>query len=204
MASFGDLSDDNFWWWNTAPRDPMKDAARAGRAHYNRVLGKVLMPQSAMPVGEHWGKIMERVPKRYLAWVEAQPWAARWRDWGPVREYLTRFPVPEEIGTLASSATNIIRVDRLRECVPDERWRWTQSSHLHVARAADEDLLHAFAVGALGLKRQWFQKHAGLSHYDLTPGKHAAALRAGAVLVGDDEMAAVMRDHEMTGGQGKD
>ncbi|ASN83392.1 DUF4031 domain-containing protein [Deinococcus ficus] len=46
------------------------------------------------------------------------------------------------------------------------------------------DELHAMAA-KIGLKRSWFQSSHLLHHchYDLTPGKRAAAVRAGAVEV---------------------
>lgn len=49
------------------------------------------------------------------------------------------------------------------------------SAHL-TADTLDE--LHAFAAH-LGLKREWFQDHF-VPHYDLSPKRHAAALRLGA------------------------
>ena len=42
--------------------------------------------------------------------------------------------------------------------------------------------LHVFAA-LIGLKREWFQPHPVHPHYDLTPQKLAAALKAGAILV---------------------
>lgn len=42
------------------------------------------------------------------------------------------------------------------------------------------DELHAFAL-RIGLRRTWFQPHAISPHYDLTVGRRAAAVRAGAV-----------------------
>lgn len=40
--------------------------------------------------------------------------------------------------------------------------------------------LHALAK-KIGLRREWFQNHTMLPHYDLTEGKRLQALRAGAV-----------------------
>lgn len=42
------------------------------------------------------------------------------------------------------------------------------------------DELHAFA-GKLGMKRAWFQGHALIPHYDLTPSRRKLALESGAV-----------------------
>lgn len=52
------------------------------------------------------------------------------------------------------------------------------------------DELHAMAA-KIGLKRSWFQPSHLLHHchYDLTPGKRAAAVRAGAVEIDSMERA---------------
>lgn len=42
--------------------------------------------------------------------------------------------------------------------------------------------LHAFAL-RIGLRRQWFQDHPKMPHYDLTPQRRIKALQAGAVFV---------------------
>ncbi len=66
------------------------------------------------------------------------------------------------------------------------------SCHLWCDRGEEEEL-HELAE-SIGLRRAWYQKarrlvetatplecsHCGLSHYDLTPGKRALALKAGA------------------------
>lgn len=64
------------------------------------------------------------------------------------------------------------------------------SAHLTVDGTTPEHLeaLHAFAL-SIGLRRSWFQPHKLAAHYDLTPGKHAAALAKGAVLVDAYEQA---------------
>lgn len=51
------------------------------------------------------------------------------------------------------------------------------SCHL-TADSLDE--LHAFAA-KVGLKRAWFQNHPLAPHYDLTPGRRAVAVKAGAI-----------------------
>lgn len=68
-------------------------------------------------------------------------------------------------------------VDPLLACVPNKQWRWTHSCHLF-ADTLEE--LHAFAR-KIGLKRQWFQDHPSLKHYDLTPKRREAAVKAGVV-----------------------
>lgn len=43
----------------------------------------------------------------------------------------------------------------------------------------DLDALHAMAK-KIGMKREWFQPHRHLPHYDLVPSKRAHAIRLGA------------------------
>lgn len=64
------------------------------------------------------------------------------------------------------------------------------SAHLTVDGTTPEHLeaLHVFAK-RIGLRRSWFQNHRLAAHYDLTPARHAAALKAGAVLVDAYEQA---------------
>jgi hypothetical protein len=53
-----------------------------------------------------------------------------------------------------------------------------QWCHLYADTEAE---LHAFAV-RIGMKRAWAQvSRRGTPHYDLTPGRRAAAVKAGAV-----------------------
>jgi hypothetical protein len=51
--------------------------------------------------------------------------------------------------------------------------------------AADLTELHQVAA-SLGLARAWFQDHATLPHYDLTPNKRALAVRLGLVTEADE------------------
>jgi hypothetical protein len=69
-----------------------------------------------------------------------------------------------------------VYVDEIRPCLPNRNWRWRESCHLF-ADSLDE--LHAFAA-RLGLRREWFQEHRLLDHYDLTVSKRAHAVRLGA------------------------
>ncbi len=57
-----------------------------------------------------------------------------------------------------------------------------QSCHMSVDADADLEELHLFAE-KIGLQRRWFQNRPGLPHYDLTPTRRAAAVRAGAIEV---------------------
>lgn len=49
----------------------------------------------------------------------------------------------------------------------------------HMTTDGDMKELHAFAE-RIGLRRAWFQNHPIMPHYDLTPARRAAAVRAGA------------------------
>ena len=51
--------------------------------------------------------------------------------------------------------------------------------------ADDIDVLHAFAVGVLGLKRAWFQEppKASWRHYDVSENKRRVAIQRGAIAV---------------------
>lgn len=53
-----------------------------------------------------------------------------------------------------------------------------QWAHMWCA-VGDEDALHRIAR-QIGLRREWFQPKEGFPHYDVTPSKRVAAIRAGA------------------------
>ncbi len=61
--------------------------------------------------------------------------------------------------------------------------RQTAWCHMVVSRDSSFDELHEFAA-RIGLKRSWFQG----DHYDLTPSRRAAAVRAGAREIEDHEL----------------
>lgn len=170
-----DIGEDNFKWWNTPPPDPLEMARKRGYAHQARVTKGVLFLTSLMPLGTHAGKAMDRVPRDYFFWVNAQPWAARWRDWEPVRDCLDRFP--QLIAGAALPHEPVILVDALVDCERTERWKWSKHAHLRCV-AGHEDKLDAFALGALHLRPAWKRGE----HYDLNEAKHALALQCGAVL----------------------
>ena len=63
--------------------------------------------------------------------------------------------------------------------VDQPRWRLGRMHMCHMMADTEEEL-HAMAA-SLGLKREWFQEHATLAHYDICKAKRAQALRLGAV-----------------------
>lgn len=183
---FSQEDKDKFRFWNTPPPDPQTLAKNSEAGYHPRnSLGRdrILMPTSPMPVGEHANKIMQAVPADYLRWVNEQPWAARWPAWAPVADYLQRFPVGP---WLDGPPGNAIFVDSLLPCRKSQHWRFDEISHLTCGPGM-ESLLHAFAIGALGLRRDWFQPREYLGHYDLSPAKHQAAIAAGAHLLASRE-----------------
>ena len=66
-----------------------------------------------------------------------------------------------------------------------------QSCHLMID-GGDVEELHAFAA-KIGMKRSWFHDSKGAPHYDLTPTRREAAVRAGAVFVPAREQAMTRR-----------
>lgn len=72
-----------------------------------------------------------------------------------------------------------VRVDELKRWPTRIRCFAQGSCHL---TADSDDELHAFAA-RLGMRREWFQPHPLLNHYDLTPKRRARALQLGATIV---------------------
>lgn len=72
------------------PRDPVKVARAEGRVHRNESTGFVLFAQSPMPVGEHIGKDMARVPKADLLRYGTARDFERWPEWAGVVAYVRR------------------------------------------------------------------------------------------------------------------
>ncbi len=58
--------------------------------------------------------------------------------------------------------------------------------------ADDREELHRFAA-RISLRRSWFQDHAQRWHYDLTPGKRAQAVAAGAVEISPADLARIIQ-----------
>jgi hypothetical protein len=72
------------------------------------------------------------------------------------------------------------------------RWPYKYAAHLF-ADSLDE--LHRFAL-SIGLRRDWFQDHPRLRHYDVTAGKRREAIQKGAVAVPPQTEVAFMRAKE--------
>lgn len=76
-----------------------------------------------------------------------------------------------------------VYVDSAR--IPAKLGRWpARWSHMV---ADSEEELHDFAA-ALGLKRDWFQGHARIPHYDVTDEKRREAISKGAVEITSREL----------------
>ena len=62
----------------------------------------------------------------------------------------------------------------------------------HMVADTDEEL-HAMAL-RIGMKRAWFQgEGTAQAHYDLTPGRRAAAVAAGAVAIDKRQLVEIIR-----------
>lgn len=72
------------------------------------------------------------------------------------------------------------------------RWFGSGKESCHLTTDGPIEELHAFAV-RIGMKRSWFQEHPLMPHYDLTPARRVAALRAGAVFVDARDQARTRR-----------
>lgn len=84
----------------------------------------------------------------------------------------------------------MVYVDDVRPCLPNNRWRWSESAHLY---ADDVDDLHAFAE-MIGLKRSWFQSQIlWFPHYDLTRRLRQRAIMKGARRQTRKEIVAFIR-----------
>jgi len=85
-----------------------------------------------------------------------------------------------------------VYVDELRQW--PTRIRHFKSGACHMTADTAEEL-HAFAA-RLGLRREWFQPHPRLDHYDLTPAKRAKAVALGAVEMSMREQLIRLRSSE--------
>lgn len=63
--------------------------------------------------------------------------------------------------------------------VDQPRWRLGRMHMCHMMADTEEEL-HEMA-DKIGLKREWFQPHATLAHYDICKTKRALALKHGAI-----------------------
>lgn len=62
----------------------------------------------------------------------------------------------------------------------------------HMATDGSVDELHSFAQ-QIGLKREWFQEHRIVRHYDLKPSKRKLAVELGAIEVSSRELIDLCR-----------
>ena len=82
-------------------------------------------------------------------------------------------------------------VDGLRACPKAVEWKWPDSCRLYTLPGWLEDL-HVFAQ-SIGLRREWFQSHATMPHYDLTEVRRRRAIELGAVAATRRDVAMVIR-----------
>lgn len=87
----------------------------------------------------------------------------------------------------------MVYVHKCLPCKPNKNWPYSESTHL-IADTCKE--LYEFA-GKLKLKREWIQNlnNNKMPHYDLTPNKHAEAIRKGAIELTLPEFGAKLRKY---------
>ncbi len=66
--------------------------------------------------------------------------------------------------------------------------RWNKKLWCHLTADSLTEL-HEFA-DRLNLKREWFQNHKLIPHYDITKSKRAIAIKLGAIAITTEERAA--------------
>ena len=76
----------------------------------------------------------------------------------------------------------------------DNIQQYSSGPWCHMAPDSGLDELHAIAA-RIGLKREWFQDHHLVPHYDLRPSKRGQAIKAGAVAVNQFELLILCCDH---------
>jgi hypothetical protein len=170
MDIFNHNDDRRHRLFNGRQRDPTRQGKASDTPYFRKGHGRVLMPDSFMPVGEHAGKHLRAVPTEYLLWVNAQPWSKTWTPWQPVHDFIERFITsdPETANTAALPAGPVIFL--------------TKGGLLHTLPGF-EDLLHAFAVGALNLRTNGYQRGTPPYYPLLLVRAHDAALRHGATQI---------------------
>ena len=82
-----------------------------------------------------------------------------------------------------------VYVDEMAPCIQTAKWHYEQSCHL-VADSVEE--LQEFARD-MGLRKSWFQNKPELPHYDLTYGWRTKAIAFGAIEVGNEKLAELMK-----------
>lgn len=180
--------------FNGPQYDPSLRGARLGLG-YQHGRRTSLQPDDFAPIPIWAGRHVRAIPPEWLLWVQAQPWAASWKLWQGVADYLSRYPDLLE----GRSAPDIaLHVDPVAPRTTGPAcFRKHGSCHLYALPLpgfpADytTPYLSAFACGALGMSLTWLQtSRSGVPHYDLTPDRQARALQAGAALVDRRQFAA--------------
>lgn len=157
-----------FRTFNGPQRDPTRAGKKSDTPYFRPGKDRILGPDDFMPVGEHAGKQLRAVPPEFLLWVDQQPWSKHWAPWAAVHSYIERYilPDPETAAAIDLPAGPIIFI--------------TEGGLLHTLPGY-EDMLHAFAVGALNLRTNGYTQ--GLPpHYQII-GSHKAAIHHGATQI---------------------
>lgn len=198
--------DQRLWaLFNGPQRDPTAAAAKHGFAYQSKRArkGQPLTPHDFMPCGPYTGHHLHAVPTAHLLWVQSQPWSQTWPDWLPVADYLDRHPKlttstpdpspsPPPIGGSGSPSVFApfcghpqFFVDPLRPTERTTAWPFDSDAILYTL-PQNEPELHAFATGALRLRRSWYVTHRPgpgrqripvMPHYRIQATKHDLALQ---------------------------
>lgn len=152
--------------FNSKQIDPTRQGKATDTPYFRRGQNRILGPDDFMPTGEHAGKHLRAVPPEFLLWVDQQPWSKQWAPWAAVHSYIERYilPDPETADAINLPVGPIIFL--------------TESWLLHTLPGY-EDMLHAFAVGALNMKTASYRPGV-LPHYCLEEKQYSRALRQGA------------------------
>jgi hypothetical protein len=176
MDIFNHEDDRRHRLFNGRQRDPTRQGKKTDTPYFRKGHGRVLMPDSFMPVGEHAGKHLRAVPTEYLLWVDAQPWSRQWTPWQPVHDFIERFITPDpETANTADLPTGPIIFLAPAHNLPASI---NDPSFLHCL-PGNEDLLHTFAIGAINFKTALYIRRP-FPHYPLPPSKTRLALQNGA------------------------
>lgn len=105
---------ERFYQLDAVP-DPVLEAAKTGRGHYNAATGRTLFHQSVMPMGSHAGKLMEQVPAKYFLTLVARSWftADRNDGWEHVHRYVTN-----HLQEIKARAAQEFEISNLKSQIP--------------------------------------------------------------------------------------
>lgn len=84
-----------------------------------------------------------------------------------------------------------VYIDALIKWGGSATFKWKESCHMF---ADTPEELHAMAK-KIGLKREWFQDHSRLPHYDLNKKRRVAAIKAGCIEADRKKTVSMMKKY---------